>query len=209
MQQEIRESCCVNLKCNKWIDPFAAVKSRTDSVQLNRADLASWAASMLQSMQTVQGTVEYRFKGARICRKMWQRLHGVGEKTMRRALRGLKQDNTFFADYGKSESPTEDLVWTLLHKRFFVETEAESIADGFFHLQDTMAFPKVFEYVMKEWKPAKQLLVLSGPVDDRGPSESLVRQVWKAEFGRVKPIRKGDFAKCMICTELADAHRNG
>eukprot|EP00808_Paulinella_micropora_P029223 g56078.t1 len=50
---------------------------------------------------------------------------------------------------------------------------------------------------------------LSGPVSVEGPSESLIRKVWRAEFDRVKPIREGDFAKCQYCTQLADEHRAG
>eukprot|EP00808_Paulinella_micropora_P020572 g14907.t1 len=41
--------------------------------------------------------------------------------------------------------------------------------------------------------------MLTGTVDPRGPSEGLVRKVW----------RDGDFSKCFLCSEIAADHRSG
>lgn len=209
LQREIQAPCCRTLKCNLWIHPFAAVKARTDSVQLKRADLAAWVAGQLCCFDIVRNNYEYRFKGAKVCRSMWMRLHGIGDKTLRRAMRAADQDNKYFEDYGKSESPTEDLTWALLHQKFFVEQENEAVADGYFHMQDMMNFASVYKWVMSEWEPASKRLLLNGKVDPSGPSESVVRKVWRAEFERVKPIRQGDYAKCWICTGLASDHHVG
>eukprot|EP00808_Paulinella_micropora_P000706 g52389.t1 len=51
--------------------------------------------------------------------------------------------------------------------------------------------------------------MLTDTVDPRGPSEGLVRKVWRAEFGKVKRIRDGDFSKCFLCSEIAADHRSG
>ena len=71
-------------------------------------------------------------------------------------------------------------------------------------------FPNIYKYVTEQWSWACQSLLCGVRCKPtKPPGEGLVRQVWRQNFKHVRPIRKGDFAVCVICSDLNDEQRKG
>eukprot|EP00808_Paulinella_micropora_P032051 g41821.t1 len=162
----------------------------------------------MQAMQIANGDIQYRFRGTPVCRTMWMRIYGVGRHTMARAKKLLRYSNSLIKRNYTPQTDVQDLVIVLLLRKFM--DECETIADGIWHLQDTENFDEIVGYVQKNWQWACiNLLVGERCHPGKSPGKGLVRRMWREHFKQVKPIRKGDFAKCSICSDLNEEHSRG
>ena len=99
----------------------------------------------------------------------------------------------------------EDWIYSalLLYLRDFAET----IADGYWHLHDSIAIEDITKAVQDEWKNPK--IFHKKPASATIPDEDFVKRVLKKHLSCVRWFRKGEFGQCPICTDLADRRKRG
>ena len=75
------------------------IQARIKNVCKSMKELTSWTASQIEAFDT-GGVRQYRIRGRPVCRVMWQRYHGIGDKTMGRALKLFERNKTFYLSGG-------------------------------------------------------------------------------------------------------------
>eukprot|EP00808_Paulinella_micropora_P021712 g55625.t1 len=117
------------------MNPVHAILGRADTMSQTYDTLSAWVRGQLQSMTGPNFQTHYTHRGIPVCRVMWMRVYGIGEKIMH-------------------QKDKWDLVYVILIL-YFVE-DCETTADGIWHLQDLQNFPSIAEHVKLKWNEAVQ-----------------------------------------------------
>ena len=178
------------------------------TIAMSRAQLKAWLIGQLQSMSGPNLRTTFRYRGVIVCKNMFMRVHGVGEKMMRRAralfVNNMSFDTRAFVD----QTDQQDVIYVMLIQ-FFI-TDCETTADGIWHLQDIQNFPMIVSHVKSNWSVAVNGMVCGARCKPESPpGEGLIRLVLRRDFQQVKWVRDGNYSICTVCGELATQQRKG
>eukprot|EP00808_Paulinella_micropora_P004334 g11217.t1 len=90
----LHSACCAKGFCYMLVNTELCIQARINNVTKSLKELTSWVASQIEAFDTPQGRI-YRVRGSKVCRKMWMRYHGIGERTMSRALSLYKRTSQY------------------------------------------------------------------------------------------------------------------
>ena len=149
---------------------------------------------------------QYRIRGKKVCRKMWMRYFGVGEKTMKRALKLYKNNKSFYVQAGPlaGRIVQDDWIYSLMFDYF--EKNVQVIADGIWHLQKVDDFENMYKFICKQWTvEVPGVGIPPGPA----PRKDAVKRVQKRDWSHVREMRVGEFGICDICYKLQQRRDEG
>eukprot|EP00808_Paulinella_micropora_P025769 g76699.t1 len=95
LDHKLHSVCCETKQCWMYVSTELCIQARMNNISKSLKELTAWVASQLEAYDTPQGRV-YRIRGAVVCRKMWMRYHGIGERTMKRALKMFGKNKSIY-----------------------------------------------------------------------------------------------------------------
>eukprot|EP00808_Paulinella_micropora_P003775 g65026.t1 len=188
LDHKLHSVCCETKQFWMYVSTELCIQARMNNISKSLKELTAWVASQLEAYDTPQGRV-YRIRGAVVCRKMWMRCHGIGERTMKRALKM----------FGKNKS-------IYLQARSLSGRTVETIANGIWHIQKVGDFPE-----MMKWINAKWCIAIPGVGTAPGlpPTDEALRRVKKRDWSFVREMRVGEYGICNICLNLQERRDEG
>eukprot|EP00808_Paulinella_micropora_P005075 g24486.t1 len=85
---------------------------------------------------------------------MWMRYHGIGERTMSRALSLYKKNNSVYLEARPLSGRVTQDDWIYSYMFEYFTENVETIADGIWHLQKVDDFPAMFRWINAKWAMA-------------------------------------------------------
>lgn len=194
----IHSRCCATGFCFMLVSTELCIQARINNVCKTLKELTSWVATQLESFETSNGR-EYRIRGRKVCRTMWERYYGIGKKTMARALKLSKNNKTFYISGGNisGRENQDDWIYSLMFEYF--QKNVETIADGIWHLQKVDDFKAMYKSICEDWN---KYIPGLGKAPGPPPPEHAVKRVRKRDWSFVKEMRVGEFGVCSICWKL-------
>eukprot|EP00808_Paulinella_micropora_P007551 g4888.t1 len=168
-------------------------EARINNVCKSLKELTSWTASQLEAFETSSDKCQYRIRGKPVCRKMFLRYYGIGNRTLERAMKLHKRNKSFYVSAGPISGRVcqDDWIYSLMFDYF--ERHVEKIADGIWHLQ-------------KQW--GKEIVGV-GKHPGPPPSKNAVKRVQKLDWSHVREMRVGEYGICDACWKLMQRRDKG
>eukprot|EP00808_Paulinella_micropora_P028819 g26595.t1 len=205
LDHSIHSVCCAGGYCYMCVSTELCVQARINNICKSLKELRAWLCSQLEAFDSSQGR-HYRIRGRKVCRKMWMKFFGVGERTMRRALKLYNNNKTFYVHAGPlaGRIVQDDWIYSIMFDYF--EKNGQVIADGMWHLQKVDDFEPMYKYICEQW-------VVDIPFVGRAPApppcREAVKMVRKRDWSHVKEMRVGEFGICNTCFELQRVRDEG
>eukprot|EP00808_Paulinella_micropora_P005917 g19339.t1 len=205
LDHSIHSVCCAGGYCYMFMSTELCVQARINNICKSLKELTAWVCSQLEAFDSSQGR-HYRIRGRKVCRKMWMKFFGVGERTMRRALKLYNNNKTFYVHAGPlaGRIVQDDWIYSIMFDYF--EKNVQVIADGIWHLQKVDDFEPMYKYICEQW-------VVDIPFVGRAPGppprREAVKMVRKRDWSHVKEMRVGEFGMCNTCFELQRVRDEG
>eukprot|EP00808_Paulinella_micropora_P025790 g44990.t1 len=174
----VHSRCCAGGFCYMFVSTELCVQTRINNVCKSLKELTAWVASQMEALDGNQGR-HYRIRGRKVCHKMWMRFFGVGENTMKRALKLYRNNKAFYVQAGP------------LAGRIVQDDRIYSIMFDYFE--------KNVQFICEQWVvEVPGVCIAPGPA----PRKEAVKRVQKRDWSHVREMRVGEFGICNACYDL-------
>ena len=148
-----------------------------------------------------------QYCGKQLCKRKFMMLWGLGQRVYDDA-RTMWKNGVTHKSHGLLGYLRPNSVRAWVHSALMVilQAEAEVIADGKWHLHDTMKARELHYAVMEEWKDPT---FTKEPSFGGAPTEECVKFVLRKYFPFVKWFRDGEYGQCHVCKEHSDLFKAG
>ena len=206
LDHELHSFCCQSHLCYMFVSTDLCIQARINNSCKSLKEVTSWTASQLEAFETGKGKYQYRIRGKPVCRKMFLRYHGLGNRTLERAMRLHKKNKAFYVSAGPISGRVcqDDWIYSLMFNYF--ERHVEKIADGIWHLQKVDDFNPMYEDICKQW--GKDIIGVGKPPGPP-PSRKAVKRVQKRDWSHVREMRVGEYGICNTCYKLQQRRDEG
>eukprot|EP00808_Paulinella_micropora_P002217 g76207.t1 len=206
----VHSRCCAGGFCYMFVSTELCVQARINNARINNVckslkELTAWVASQMEAFDGNQGR-HYRIRGWKVCRKMWMRFFGVGEKNMKRALKLYRNNKAFYVQAGPlaGRIVQDDWIYSIMFDYF--EKNVQVIADGIWHLQKVDDFENMYKFICEQRVvEVPGVGIAPGPA----PRKEAVKRVQKRDWSHVREMRVGEFGICNACYDLQRARDEG